>query len=431
MKALLIIGEPSSEWSFLGPDRSPVLLPLLDRTVLQHQIESLIDQGVKDITVASMIALESIRNILRDGSRWGVKIAIHSLRSPVDLAPFVHSIAAGEDIIIGDASILVALPETEAPWSAFDGRWRRENAITAPAHELAELLHVEVTSPATYLAAWEKLVAGDGPKIVRTGRSGGDGVVIGRGCHLDPTVEILGPAYIGERCFLAKGCKIGPNAFIGADCIVEDGSILADGIVLPYTYVGSRLEVRRKIAYRSTVFDLDRNLAVGSVDEFILGASRSTGDRPPALADRLLALIVSLILLPLTVLGVLIAIVAPYDKSGIGYASPFADFVARFLPGLWRVVLGKRRLVGAPDVSADQRRQLEMLAPGLVTSTPVGIISDAYLRFGPQPDIDNLWASFAFSAAASDSPSQRQLIKEYLEFAFSLRTPAWKDSSDR
>jgi len=431
MKALLIISEPSSEWSFLGPDRSPVLLPLLDRTVLQHQIESLIDQGVKDITVASMIALESIRNILRDGSRWGMKIAIHALRSPVDLNPFVHSIAAGEDIIIGDASILVTLPETEEAWTAFDGRWRRENAASSPAIELTDLLHVDVTTPSSYLDAWEHLVVGDGLKIVRTGRSGGDGVVIGRGCHLDPTVEIQGPAYIGERCFLAKGCKIGPNAFIGADCIIEDGSILADGIVLPYTYVGSRLEIRRKIAYRSTVFDLDRKLAVGSVDEFILGASRSTGDRPPAIADRFLALVASLILLPVTVLGGLISILAPYNKEGIGYSSPFADFVARFLPGLWRVVLGQRRLVGAPDVSPDQRRQLEILAPGLVTSTPVGIVSDAYLRFGPQPVIDDLWASFAFSAAASDSPSQRQLIKEYLEFAFGLHTPVWKDSSAR
>jgi hypothetical protein len=134
-------------------------------------------------------------------------------------------------------------------------------------------------------------------------------------------------------------------------------------------------------------------------------------------------------LLPVTVIGALVSMLAPYNKAGIGYASPFGDFFARFLPGLWRVVLGQRRLVGAPEVSADHRRQLEILAPGLVTSTPVGIVSDAYLRFGPQPDIDDLWASFAFSAAATDSPSQRQLIKEYLQFAFGLRTPAWKDSS--
>ena len=157
-------------------------------------------------------------------------------------------------------------------------------------------------------------------------------MVIGRGCHLDPTVEIHGPAYIGERCFLAKGCKIGPNAFIGADCIIEDGSILADGIVLPYTYVGSRLEIRRKIAYRSTVFDPDRKLAVGSVDEFILGASRTTGDRPPAIADRLLALLASLILLPVTVIGALVSMLAPYDKGALVTHPPSAISSPDFSP---------------------------------------------------------------------------------------------------
>jgi mannose-1-phosphate guanylyltransferase / phosphomannomutase len=428
MKALLIIGEPSDEWSFLGPDRSPVLLPLLDRTVLQHQIESLIDQGIKDITVAAMTAVESTRNVIRDGSRWGVKIVIHSLTSTADLGPFAHSIAAGEDLIIGDAAILATLPAAETAWTAFDGKWRRENAVATEPQQLTDLPFVDVSTPSAYLDAWEHLASDDSVKIVRSGRPAGEGIVIGRGCHLDPTVEIKGPAYIGERCFVAKGCRIGPNAFVGADCIIEDGSILADGVVLPYTYVGSRLEIRRKIAYRSTIFDLDRNLAVGSVDEFILGASRNTGDRPPSFSVRLVAFLASIVLLPVTILGGLIALASPVAKSNIGYRSAFVDFLARFLPGLWLVVFGKRRMVGAPEVSPDVRRELEILAPGLVSSTPTGLVSDAYLRFGPQPGLDDLWASIAFSAAANDSPSQRMLVREYLEMAFGIRRAAWKQT---
>ena len=426
MKALIIVRNPHEDWGFLGPDRSPALLPLLDRTVLQHQVESLIDQGVKDITVGVMTAIEGVRSVLRDGSRWGIRINIITLSSEGEIPARAQSVAEGGDIIIGDAEILVSLPETEGSWSAFGGRWVRRAANETEVATIADPDHLSVTKPDDYMAAWSSVVSSESFKLVRTGRPMGDGVVIGRGCQIHPAAQIEGPAYIGERCLIGAGCKIGPNGFIGADSIVEDGSIVADGLVLPYTFVGVRLEIRRKIAYRSTIFDLERHLALGSVDDFLLGGTRRSGDRPPNLAERLTALVLGIVGLPFALIGVLLGLVQPKPKDAIGYTSAFVDFCARFAPGLWSVVLGRQHLVGAPEISADARRDLETVAPGLVASTPVGLVSDAYMKFGPEPDTDFLWASFAISNAAVDSKSRRKLLGDYVATAFGIQKPVWR-----
>ena len=412
MKAILVIREAGSEWAFLGPDRTPTLLPLLDRPVLQHGIESLVSTGAKEITIATLTAVEAVRHLVGDGLRWGVKIVVHPMRDLRDLPALAREFA-------GDAPYLVVDAERVPDHPAEPSTMGAQEQLDRDTHPC-----LDVHTPGAYLASWNRMCGETLPNLVQTGRRSEDNIVIGRNTQVHPTAKIIGPAYIGERCLVGAGAEVGPNAFVGADSIVEDGATLTGCIVLPHTYVGTRLEVRRKIVYCSTIYDLDRRTSLTAVEDFLLGSTRSAATKP-SVAERASALGLAVLLSPAALLGL-----AFRGGSGasLGHPSLGKDLCARVAPGLWSVAMGKRHLVGAPKLEANQRREVEQLAPGLLASAPEGLLTDAYVKFGPAPTVDQLWASIAFTAADRDGKSKRSLVREYFAGAFGLRRPEWSES---
>lgn len=209
-------------------------------------------------------------------------------------------------------------------------------------------------------------------------------------------------------------CTIGPNGYVCADCIVEDGTTVAHGVCLTHTYLGTGIELRRKIARNSTVYDLDRNLAVSAIEDFIVGSTQSGRSKGPGWGNRLLALLLGIVCLPLAVIGFFCGLAIKRDDQSIGYPKPWVDALARVAPGFWSVVAGRLHLVGRPHLSASQQRSMDELAPGLAESIPVGLFNDAYVKFGANPTDDELWASLAFTAASGDLRTKSAVWKGYL-----------------
>lgn len=437
MKALLVVREPHENWSFLGHDRTPVMLPFLDRPLLQHAVESLVSQGCTEISIATMTALERIRSLVGQGRRWGAKITVHPLRDLTELPALALAIATNCEMVVGDAE---RLPKANAFVAAVTGDhreitvedqgWRKVKPTSfgdipwIVAVRGAEVF-LDVTTPTTYMDSWQRAVKEEQSGFVRTGRETSEDVVVGRGARIHPSAKVVGPVYVGERCLVGPGAEIGPNAFVGADSIIENEGILADCAVFPHTYVGPRLEVRRKLVYRSTMYDLDRKVSLDAVEDFLLGGTRPDRNMSPRLPERLAALLMAIVLLPVSLLGLLADLFTKDKGTPIGYPRPTADLFQRVAPGLWSVAAGRRRLVGIPPLDAATRRELEILAPGLVAQVPEGLISDAYVRFGPRPTVDEMWASVAFSAFAKDKSSQLALVKEYATAAVGLSRLEW------
>lgn len=417
MKALLLVREPHPEWSFLGHDRTPVLLPFLDRPMLQHVVESLVARGCTEIGLIVMTAIEPIRALVGEGRRWGAKITVLPLRDMKDVEALATTfVAYDEPVMVGDAERLptewpvVTAPEIPVVLGA---RKARPDKVT-----------LDASTPDAYMESWRRVVTNEISGLVRTGRETAKDVIVGRGAKIHPAALVVGPAYIGERCLIGAGAQVGPFAYIGADSIVEDEAQVLEGAVLPHTYVGPRLEIRRKFVFCSTAYDLDRKVAIDTIEEFLLGGTkRSNG--APGLRERALAFAGGVVLLPVSVFGALASLLKQTPADEIGMRTVAADFALRVAPGMWSVVFGRRHLVGAPSLDPSSRRGVEQLAPGLLSMVPEGLISDAYVRFGPRPTLDELWASVAFSAAARDQKSRLSLVTEYLAAAFGLSRPEW------
>lgn len=429
MNAVLVVRESSKDWAFLGHDRSPVLLPFFDRSLLQHAVEALVSRGCLRIGIATMTAIEPIRALVGDGKRWGATIEVYPLRSLSELASLLDTNAHAGSVIVADAERLptnATKPETELSGSGW-GRLTPDQHKTAVSviSQSAVDPFLDVTTPDAYLSSWNRAVHAGDTGLVKTGRTIGDNVIVGRGTRIHPSAHIEGPAYIGERCLISPEAKIGPNAYIGADSIVEDGAILADCAVLPHTYVGPRLEICRKLVYRSTAYDIDRKVSLDAIDEFLLGGTQKSTANGPSTLERIVAFATAVVLLPVTLIGGVSKLFSKPVDHQIGHRNVTMDLVTRVAPGMWSVVLGRQCMVGAPALDAPDRRDVERLAPGLLETVPEGLISDAYVRFGPRPSLDELWASVAFAAAARDRRSRRSLVFEYLGAALGFTHPTW------
>ncbi len=85
MRAVVIATDCQSESHFA--DRIPmVLLPLVDRPIIQHVVETLIDKGVTEFDFILNHWPEKIEAMLGNGARWGVTFRFHLAKD--SLRPF-------------------------------------------------------------------------------------------------------------------------------------------------------------------------------------------------------------------------------------------------------------------------------------------------------------------------------------------------------
>jgi NDP-sugar pyrophosphorylase family protein len=107
------------------------------------------------------------------------------------------------------------------------------------------------------------------------------------GAEIDPTVSIDGPAFIGARTKIAAGCKISGASSVERDCEVDCGTVVDDSLVLPGTYIGVALDVRRSVVAGAKLFNLDRNIELSVSDGRLIGQNK----RPVAPLAALTALL--------------------------------------------------------------------------------------------------------------------------------------------
>lgn len=74
MKAIIMAGGKGTRISSITTDIPKAMLPIVDKPIIEHQIECLKKSGITDITVVVGHLGEVIKNYLQDGSQFGVKI---------------------------------------------------------------------------------------------------------------------------------------------------------------------------------------------------------------------------------------------------------------------------------------------------------------------------------------------------------------------
>jgi NDP-sugar pyrophosphorylase family protein len=96
-------------------------------------------------------------------------------------------------------------------------------------------------------------------------------VWLGKGTVIDPTATISAPAFIGDHSEVGASCAVVGGCSIERNCKIDYGTLIQESCILPDTYIGIALDVRRAIVAGPKMFPLNRNVEIKISDRRLVG----------------------------------------------------------------------------------------------------------------------------------------------------------------
>ncbi len=478
MIAILVCPGLNPELHGLDEHLPTPMLPLGDRPFLQHVVEFLAFQGVRQFEFVLSHLPEKIEDYFGDGQRWGCKFRFHLCSDPLRPYKVVRNIAAGVEgsFLLGHGERLPSLDFKKAAeacpiaifareawtgWGCFAARdldaGLAEAAIEFPDHilsmvrdgrvrraDVTECLRIDTT--ARLLESQRTLLSERVPGLMLGGNKNENGVWISRNVSLHPTARLERPVFIGANSKIAANTRIGPFAVIGENCIVDEQSTVVRSLVTPGTYIGEGLELEDVIVDRNRLVNtrigasclISETFLVGSLAEHNLGSTVS-GFFVSMTAWLFLAVLWPVLLLTMIWLALrrhgklthvdFVALPAGEDPkswktqrlpcfragSPIGTGGGrWRSLLCDFNPGLWAVALGRLRLVG---VSPRTRQEMLAMPPDWRSSyrtSKAGLITEAGLAFGGTGTAEETYSAEAFYSATTSLKHDFKLFCLYI-----------------
>jgi hypothetical protein len=100
-------------------------------------------------------------------------------------------------------------------------------------------------------------------------------VWVGPGVRIHPSARLSGPCWIGARAEIGAEAEIGPGAIIGHQSVIDHRASVVQSVVMPETFVGSRLHLQHMVADGYILFDTTRGTRVEFTDRFMLARMRT------------------------------------------------------------------------------------------------------------------------------------------------------------
>jgi NDP-sugar pyrophosphorylase family protein len=96
-------------------------------------------------------------------------------------------------------------------------------------------------------------------------------VWLGEGAYVEPSANVIGPAYVGTNSYVGPACSISGSSTIERQCKVDFSTVIDGSCILPGTYVGMGLSVANAIVGDGKVYHLGRDVEVGIADQRLIG----------------------------------------------------------------------------------------------------------------------------------------------------------------
>ncbi len=78
------------------------------------------------------------------------------------------------------------------------------------------------------------------------------GVWLGKGAEIDPSVDVEGPAVIGDNCVIGPGVRLGEYCSLGRNVRIGDNAIIQRSVVHDNTYLGSGVRIDGSVLGRGS-----------------------------------------------------------------------------------------------------------------------------------------------------------------------------------
>ena len=310
------------------------MLPIIDRPMIQHVLEYIVDRGVTHFEIILGDMPEKIEELFGDGSRWGVQVSYRLLRHDEYPTIYMRTLDIPEDEIVvwGQGDRLPEMPtlseltestvvlKPDGGWSGWSVMpWKQlrcfadmnpsqlAEAMCQPQADVNLVKSDHILSNRTYslvLEAHRTVLDKQFPGLMLSGREVEPGVWICRNVVMPSNVVLTPPVFIGESTRIGSAVHLGPHAVIGRGCVLDSKCSVCNSVIFPNSFVGEGLELKDTL--------IDRNLLVnardgGSIvvrDNFILGSLNtvSVGITLDRVLSQLIAAVLWVVTLPIFIL---------------------------------------------------------------------------------------------------------------------------------
>jgi mannose-1-phosphate guanylyltransferase / phosphomannomutase len=287
---------PLTEYTAAG------LLPVADKPLLVHAVESLAIAKLTDVILIIDAFGDEIKRTLGDGSKWGMQFeyltakvgeATHDLldrvavqlnqdyllingrvlRTPIiseflaqattmqrtSITATIKGTAAGVSILRRGSSLIPGYWGGSVPLS--------NKAATVEFHE-ARLSLIE--SAAALHRANLDVIGGHFPGLLLAGRELMPGVKVGRHSRLPADAVKGAPVFVGARCRVAANAEVKSYTIVSSDSVIDRNAILSRAVIMPNTYIGALLEVSDAIVAGDLLIHVDTGTHTRVTDSFLL-----------------------------------------------------------------------------------------------------------------------------------------------------------------
>lgn len=370
MNALLICPAYRPAVSRLAEQTPLVTAPLLGRTLVEYWMDALSARGVKHVLLLASDRPQQVRNVVGEGTRWGMRIDVLPQSRELSLEEARAKYASAGEFASEHTLLLETLPDL-------------------PAQPLF-----------TSYAGWSKALTSYFKLAITPSRIGmhevQPGVWVGLHAQIAPTAQLHAPCWIGEGALIGEHTVVGPHAVVENHSIVEEGARVVKSVIGPETFVGEMISVQCSIAQGSTLVNWKTDSCLHVPDAFFLCSlsERSFSASHSSLHGRLFAALVMLVTAPFAVIAMLISLlrgespmqlrlgVRPQRNIRSAALQTFAyyelssgsNWLKRW-PQFWSVVRGDLAWVGNRPLRPTQALELANDFERLWLAAPVGLVS--------------------------------------------------------
>jgi hypothetical protein len=419
MKALLICPEHRPTGGVFQRMKPLALMPILGRSLLDHHLAQLKQEGYSEILILASDRPELIREAVGAGQAWG--LAVEVIATPTELTPDVAELQFSQRSAMEArplVRVLDRLPGLAEPllWRTNLGTFEfLKDAIGHP--QLQTPLTMQEMSPGVWLSSKARV---------------------------SPGATLIGPVWIGPHASISHGARVGPNSLIEAGAFIDKFATIENAWIGPATYVGAATSVVTSCAWGDGLLGWKDGSFLEVTDRFLLSdlSRRTRAQQKASLPERLLALLLLLVTLPLALLAALRALARKQavfrEKRVILPTSQPANRFSRTHPLLnlngaqglfcrWpelaQVVRGEMALVGNRPLTAEQMTALRGPVGQRWLESPAGVFSLADAEGADGESVAESLAHAAYFTTKRSLPLRWRTLLRCLRLFF-LQQPA-------
>ena len=266
MNVLLICPAEQKALPLLSSNKPAAAVGLMGQSLLEYWLAHLARLKATQVLVTANDRPEVIKDLVDDGSRWGLKAEV---------------IAESRELTTAEA--LIKYGSNWDPSPARSVIAVLDHFPTFPDQRL-------FAAPADFLNALVKWM----PNALTPDRVGmsevSSGVWVGAHSNISPKAQLKAPCWIGQHAIVGAGAIVGPEAIVEDGACIEGFAEVSSCWIGERTYVGELTHIHDALAWGNTLVHRQTGVTTIVPDRFVLSTIGSRRDsRKAGLFSRLRA----------------------------------------------------------------------------------------------------------------------------------------------